>query len=726
MQEDDSRTGRRDTTGRPKGGVDRRRFLLGLGTVAGAGVLAACGGTGTPGGPSTTRRPYSSLTGPDMSGAAPGVRVQDDLFRHVNGAWYDSFQIPPEKPSGGGMETLTDQVEKQLREIIESIRDAKAGSDEAKIRDTYRTFMDTAKIDAVGTAPLRSTLSAIDGAADRAALFDVVGAQQRTDGGWGVVGVSVSPDRKNSTRNLVHLTPTMGGLPSKAHYLDAQMQDVRDKYREFMRKTAELAGFADPAGTADRVIAVETNLARATWEREKYRDDNATYNLYQWTQLADLAPGFDWLRWRDLQGLTSETSKEVVVMQPDFLPAAATIWAKTDIEALKDCARMGIISTYADVLPQAFGDARFEFYERTLDGAQKQEERWKMGVTMVNTTLGEALGRLYVQKHFSAESKRQVEKLVENLKSAYRSAFERSQWMSPPTRTAAIAKLDKMTTKLGYPDKWEDYSTLEVGTSSAVENTRAVIAYTEQMTLDQLTKPVDRSKWNMLPQSVNASYVPTSNEICFPAAILQAPFFSVDNQAAVNYGAIGAVIGHEIGHAFDDSGSKYDGDGNLKDWWAPADRAEFDKRTKALIAQYNTLVPIGAAPGSTVNGAMTVGENLADLGGLGIAVEAFRLAVKNRDAGTEFADQSGSATPSASGPQAENAALVPLFLSYARSWQNKTRPEAVRESLATAMHAPPEFRTNQVVKNVDTFADTFGVRPGDGEWLEPKDRVRLW
>lgn len=711
---------------RDRRGVDRRRFLLGLGVVAGAGALAACGASGTSGGPSTARKPYSALTGPDMSGSAPGVRAQDDLFRHVNGGWYDRYQLPADKVSTGAMEELGDKVEQQLKEIIESIRDPKSGSEEAKIRDVYRAFMDVGAIDSAGIEPIRPMLAAIDSAADKTALFDVVGAQQRTDGGWGVVTLMIGPDSKNSSRNIVTVAPGGGGL-EKVQYTDPNSQKVRDDYRAYLRKIAELAGLPDPEGAANRVFAFETRMAAALWDNEKYRDVDATYNVYQWPQLTDLAPGFDWARWRDLQGVKPEASKDLVVMQPSYLTAAAQAWAETDIATLKDCARIGIVGSYSLVLPQTFGDARFEF-TKTLQGTEKQPDRWKTAVSMVDQMVGDALGKQYVKKHFSADAKRQVEKLVDNLKAAYRASLERSTWMTPPTRSAAIAKLDQITTKLGYPDKWEDYSALQTDGKSAAANLRAGRNFYTAQDLDSLTKPVDRSKWGMLPQTVNASYNPTNNEICFPAAILQVPFFSADNQAAVNYGAIGAIIGHEIGHAFDDQGSKYDGQGNVKDWWAPADRAEFDKRTQALIAQYSQLVPIGLSPENKVNGAMTVGENLSDLGGLSIAIDAFRIAVRNRDEGTEFADATSTAPSSGapSGAPSPEPSLAPLFLSYARSWQGKTRPEAVKESLTSAVHSPPEFRTNQVVKNIDAFADTFGVKPGDGEWLDPKDRVKLW
>ncbi|NMD54701.1 MULTISPECIES: M13 family metallopeptidase [Tsukamurella] len=708
-------------------GIDRRGFLVGLGLAAGAGALAACGVSDPAGGPSSAaRRPYNTLAGPDMSGAAPGVRAQDDLFRHVNGAWYDGYTMPADKVSTGAMEIMGDEVEQQLKEIVESIRDPRAGSDEAKIRDVYRTYLDTAAIEAAGTGPIRPMLAAIDGAADRAALFEVMAAQERSDNGWGIVASAIGPDGKDSTRTVVTLAPT-GGALQKDQYTDPQSENIRAAYRTYLRTTARLAALPDPEATATRIFDLESRLAAETWAPEKYRDPTATYNPYKWEQLADLAPGYDWIRWRDLQGIRADVSQDVVLVQPGFLTAAARIWAETDLETLKDRARMTIVQNYSSVLPAAFRDADFQL-AKVLQGVERQPERWKDAIGLLNGGLGEALGRLYVDKHFAGDAKHQAERLVTNIKSAFRTSFEQSPWMTPPTRSAAIVKLDKISTKIGYPDKWEDYTKLTTDPASAVGNLRALAMFANERSLDELSKPVDRSKWSMVPQTVNAQYDPTRNEICFPAAILQKPFYSPDSTAAVNYGAIGAVIGHEIGHAFDDSGSRYDGDGNLRDWWAPQDRAEFDKRAKAVIAQYDVLVPTGLGPGDTVNGELTVGENLADLGGLSVAIKAFRIAVANRDEGTEFADRDGAAAASSSAAAAStsDAVLVPLFLSYSRSWQSKTRPETAKEMLATDPHAPEELRVTQVVKNLDAFVAAFGVRPGDGEWLAPEERVTLW
>ncbi|MET9328530.1 M13-type metalloendopeptidase [Tsukamurella sp. NPDC003166] len=722
----------RDPFGRP--GFDRRRFLAGFGVLAGAGVLAACGVTGPGGGPSTSAAPPRPLTGPDLSGVAPGVRPQDDLFRHVNGAWYEGFTIPADKASFNTFTDLSDRALDQLRTIIESIKDPRTRSAEAKIRDVYDSFMDTARIDAAGADPIKPDLEAIDKAADKDALLDVSGAHQK-QGVAGLVGYYVDTDQKDSSKYVLNLVQSGIGLPDEAYYRDAKYAEVRDKYRAYLEKVASLAGLSDPPGIAARVLAFETSVAKGHWDRVRSRDATATYNPHPWQDLGKLAPGYDWDRWQRAVGIKADDAKNVVVAQPSFLTSAAKLWADTDLSTLKDHARIQVVRAYAAYLAAPIVTANFEFYSTALSGVEQQRDRWKRGVAVVEGALGEALGELYVKKHFPADAKKQAEQLVGNLRSAYRASFEDLDWMTPATRRAAAAKLEKIRTKIGYPDQWRDYADLRTDSRSIVDNVRASGEFDNAYQLAKLAKPVDKGEWLMTPQTVNAYYNPGMNEIVFPAAILQSPFFSPDAQPAVNYGGIGAVIGHEIGHAFDDQGAKYDGDGNLKDWWEPADRTEFEKRTKALIAQYDALVPAGLPPENKVNGSLTVGENLADLGGLSIAVAAYRIAVANRDAGTEGAARASiapsasagpSAAPSGSAAPASGPDLTPLFLSWGRIWRNKARQAAAIQSLATDPHAPNEFRSNQVVKNVGAFADTFGVRAGDGEWLDPKDRVKVW
>ncbi|BDH57105.1 M13 family metallopeptidase [Tsukamurella sp. PLM1] len=725
----------RDPFGLPTGGFNRRRFLAGFGVLAGTGVLAACGVSAPGGGaPSASSAPPKPLTGPDLSGAAPGVRVQDDLFRHVNGAWYDGFTIPADKASFNTFTDLSDRALAQLKAIIESIKDPRTRSNEAKIRDVYDSFMDTTRIDAAGADPIKPDLDAIDQAGDKAALLDAAGGHQK-QGVSGLVGYYVDTDQKDSSKYVLNFVQSGIGLPDEAYYRDAKYAEARDKYRAYLEKVAALAGLADAPGVAARVLAFETSVAKGHWDRVRSRDATATYNPYPWAELTKLAPGYDWDRWARAVGIKTEDAKTVVVAQPSFLTAAAKLWADTDLNTLKDHARIQVVRAYAAYLSEPFVTTNFDFYSKTLRGTEKQTERWKRGVGAVEAALGEALGELYVKRHFPADAKQQAEQLVNNLRSAYRASFAELDWMTPATRRAAAAKLEKIRTKIGYPDQWRDYGDLKTDGKSIVANVRASGEFENAHMLGKLTKPVDRGEWLMTPQTVNAYYNPGMNEIVFPAAILQPPFFSPDAQAAVNYGGIGAVIGHEIGHAFDDQGAKYDGDGNLEDWWEPADRAEFDKRTKALIAQYDALVPAGLPPENTVNGGLTVGENLADLGGLSIAVAAYRIAVANHDPGTEGAARasgapSASAAPSggasASAAPAAGPDLTALFLSWGRIWRNKAREASAIQSLATDPHAPNEFRANQVVKNVGAFADTFGVRPGDREWLDPKDRVRVW
>lgn len=704
--------------GSPSEGLDRRRFLAGSGVIAGSAVLAACGVSSPDGRVSTSSaRPARPLMGPDMSGAAPAVRVQDDLFRHVNGAWLDAYAIPAEKISFGTFDELADRALKQIREIVEGIRSPSPGSDEGKVRDFYDSFMDTARIGRQGSDPIKPDLEAIHGAADKDALLDVIGAHQR-QGVGGLVSFFVSVDRKDSSKYVLSFGQAGIGLPSEAYYRDPKHAEILGKYRAYLQKMASLAGLSDSVGVAARVLAFETAVAKGHWEAVRSRDVTATYNPYPWAELLKLAPGYDWDRWAKAVGIKADDAKNVVVLQPSFLTAAAKLWQDADLGTLKDHARVQVIRAYATYLSEPFVTTDFEFFSKALSGVEQQSERWKRAIGVTEGVLGEVLGKLYVKKHFPADVKQQAEQLVNNLLSAYRASFENLEWMTPATRRAAVDKLEKIRIKIGYPEKWRDYSSLETNSESIVGNIRSAREFWTDAQLAKLGEPVDREVWALLPQTVNASYHPSKNEITVPAAILQPPFFSPDAQAAVNYGGIGAVIGHEIGHAFDDQGSKYDGDGNLKDWWTPPDRAEFDKRTKALIAQYDTLVPAGLPPENTVNGALTVGENLADLGGLSVAIDAYRIAVANCDPGTEGAALA-SHTPA-------SPDLEPLFLTWGRTWRNKERETAAMQSLPLAAHAPSEFRANQVVKNIDSFAETFGVKPGDEQWLAPGERIKIW
>jgi putative endopeptidase len=677
--------------------LDRRAFLAALG-VCGALPATLAFDAGCSAAPAPT--------GPDLSGADNSTRPQDDLYRHVNGTWLRQYQLPPDKSSFGSFNEVAERTLTQLEAILESLPgDAAAGSDEQKLRDLYRAALDTGAIEHLGLAPVADLLSTIDDAAAKADLAAAMG-RLSSAGGDGLVSLDVGPDKKDSTRYLPALAQSGLGLPDESYYREPHHDQARTAYRDYLARIAAAAHFADPVGTAARVFDLETKIAAAQWNNVRTRDSVATYNVHSWTELDTLAPGFEWNEWLAAQTGRPDRITTVVVDEPSFLTGAARLWSDTDIATWREYLKLGVLRDFGPYLPKAFADAHFEMFNRTLRGVQQPPERWKTAVNVVNTNIGEMLGRKYVARHFPADAKNTAVGLVNNLKAAYRARFAApDNWMSPPTRAAALEKLGKIDTKIGYPDTWRDYSALTIGRGELVTSIRAANVFETNRMLAKLGTPVDRSEWGMPPQTVNAYYSPENNQIVFPAAILQPPFFDPNAEPAVNYGGIGAVIGHEIGHAFDDQGSKYDGDGDLHDWWTPADRAAFDLKTKALIAQYNALVPAGLAPDQHVDGALTIGENLADLRGLTIALAAFALA--ERKTGVNSPD------------------YTPMFFAWARIWREKTRPAALAQQLATDPHSPSEFRANQVVRNIGKFYTTFHVQPTDGLYLPEAQRVTI-
>ncbi|KAA0023695.1 M13 family peptidase [Antrihabitans cavernicola] len=675
--------------------LDRRRFLSAVAGLAAAGAVAAC--------TRTTDEPKAPLT-PDLSGADDAIRPQDDLFRHVNGKWLNDYTIPADKSRFGAFDELDDQAQENLRKIIEGINSADSGSDEQKIRDLYGSYLNTAAIDRAGTQPIADLLDAITKAQNKSDLITVMGTMT-TGGAVGLIELDVYPDAKNPTRYVANLAQSGIGLPDESYYREPDYAEQRDKYRTFVDTIGRLAALPNSAGIGDRVLAIETAIAAGHWDNVRTRDSVATYNPFPWDQLPTLAPGFDFETWAKSVGGDATKFATVIVAEPSFLTHVAGVWTATDIEGLRDYLRISVIRSYGEYLAKDIADAKFDFFSKTLKGVQQQPDRWKEGITTVDKLLGEALGKKYVAAHFPADAKKQADDLVGNLLAAYKNSFDTSDWMTEPTRKAAIEKLGKITTKIGYPDKWRDYSKLQIEKDKIVANVRAGNSFESARQLAKLGTPVTKDEWQMTPQTVNAYYDPSYNEIVFPAAILQSPFFSPDAEPAMNYGGIGAVIGHEIGHGFDDQGSTFDGDGLLRDWWTPQDRAAFDTKTKALIAQYEALVPAGLAPTQHVNGALTIGENLADLGGLSISLAALKIA-----------EQKAGNTPK----------LQDVFLSWGRIWRGKERKEAQIQGLATDPHSPTEFRCNQVVRNVPDFYAAFDVKATDKEFLPEQDRVRVW
>ncbi|HEX9178702.1 MAG TPA: M13 family metallopeptidase [Mycobacterium sp.] len=649
-------------------------------------------------------------SGIDLAYVDSAVRPQDDLFGHVNGCWLADYEIPADRATDGAFRTLFDRAEEQVRDLItQAASNPAPHTDEQRIGDLYASFLDEDTVARVGLAPLHEELTLIDEAADAATLAEVMGRLQHTGAGGGA-GVYVDTDSKDSTRYLLHVNQSGLGLPDESYYRDARHAEILAAYPRHVAAMFALVYGGDHADTAARIVALESKLAAAHWDVVKRRDADLTYNLRAFSDLPDEAPGFDWSGWVTALGSSPDTAAELVVRQPDYLTAFAALWAGEDIADWKAWLRWRVIHARAFLLTDDLVAEDFAFYGRTLSGTEQIPDRWKRGVSVVESLMGDAVGRLYVERHFPPEAKARMDVLVDNLLEAYRVSIESLDWMTPQTRQRALAKLDKFTPKIGYPNKWRDYSKFDVDRGDLYGNFRRGMAVTWDRELAKLGMPVDRNEWFMTPQTVNAYYNPGMNEIVFPAAILQPLFFDADADDAANYGGIGAVIGHEIGHGFDDQGAKYDGDGNLVDWWTDEDRTEFGARTKALIEQYDGFTPRALENGQHVNGAFTVGENIGDLGGLSIALLAYQLSLGGNRA---------SVIDGLTG-------LQRVFFGWAQVWRTKSRDADAIRRLAIDPHSPPEFRCNGVIRNIDAFYDAFDVTESDALYLEPAHRVRIW
>ena len=655
-------------------------------------------------------------SGIDLSYVDSTVRPQDDLFGHVNGRWLADYSIPADRATDGAFRSLYDRAEAQVRELITELATAgtESGTDEQRVGDLYASFLDEEQVARRGVQPLLDELGLIDAAADRGELAAVVGAFQRTGVGGGV-GMYVDTDSKNSDRYLLHLTQSGLGLPDESYYRDERHSAVLAAYPHHIAAMFALVfgGTADShTPTAHRIVALETRLAASHWDVVRRRDAEKTYNLRRFTDLASEAPGFDWSGWIASAGADEHRVAELIVRQPDFLTAFAAAWGGGEIDDWKDWARWRVIHARASVLTPDLVAEDFSFYGRLLSGTEQIRERWMRAISVVESLLGDAVGRLYVQRHFPPDAKSRMDVLVDNLREAYRVSINGLEWMTPETRLRALDKLDKFVAKIGYPKTWRDYSALTIDRNDLYGNVVRGATVASDREVAKLGGPVDRDEWFMTPQTVNAYYNPGMNEIVFPAGILQPPFFDPEADDAANYGGIGAVIGHEIGHGFDDQGAKYDGDGNLVDWWSDADRAEFGVRTTKLIDQYDSFVPrdLEGHGDERVNGAFTVGENIGDLGGLSIALMAYQLSLGD-NAAPEIDGMTG---------------VQRVLFGWAQVWRTKSRrPEAIRR-LATDPHSPPEFRCNGVVRNIDAFYEAFDVDETDGLYLEPDERVRIW
>ncbi|MGB8179140.1 MAG: M13-type metalloendopeptidase [Acidimicrobiales bacterium] len=644
------------------------------------------------------------------------VRPQDDLYRYMNENWMKRTPIPADRAGYGNFDKLREDSEAAIREIVEEAGAANESAETQKFRDLYASFMDQERVDALGAEPLRDDLDLVDTVSTLHELVTVTGQLQR-GGLSGLFGVFVDNDPGNPERYLVFLEQGGISLPNENYYREEQFASVRDAYLLHIARMLELAGLDEAPARAKRVFDLETEIAQRHWDNVRTRDSEKTYNLMEWESVRDLfiaglAAGGESVsldQWASAFGAPEHALSEVVVREPSFFRDLGELFDETRLESWRDWLRWKVVHGYASYLSADFVEEQFDFYGRTLTGALELRERWKRGVSLVEGVLGEAVGQIYVERHFPPASKTRMDELVANLVEAYRQSISTLEWMTPATRERALEKLAAFTPKIGYPAKWRDYSALTIDPGDLIANVRASNEFEFRRELAKIGAPIDRDEWFMYPQTVNAYYNPGFNEIVFPAAILQWPFFDARSDDAANYGGIGAVIGHEIGHGFDDQGSKFDGTGKLTDWWEPADRDAFETRTRSLIDQYNALSP-EETPGQHVNGALTIGENIGDLGGLGIAWKAYLIALN------------GAEPPVIDGLTGAER----FFLSWAQVWQYKARSEEVARRLAIDPHSPPEFRCNQIVRNIDEFYDTFNVNESDALWLEPDRRVTIW
>ena len=644
----------------------------------------------------------------------PKTRPQDDLYRYVNGAWLERTEIPDDKARWGSFHIIAEQAEAHVRDIIVESQSAEPGTETRKIGDLYASFMDAAQVEQLGAAPIADALARVDRIDGIPALLQTV-AELEIEGVSGMIASFIEPDPGNPQRYVVFAVQGGLSLPDESYYRLENFAATREAFRGYAATMLTLAGVPEPEGQAERLFALETELATHHWDNVRSRDSVATYNLMPWDAVVELA-GVDLGPWRDaLTHGRPEKAAEINVYQPSFLTGLGTLLSEERLEDWKAWLRLRIVRTFAPYLSSAFVDANFAFYGTQLTGVPVNRERWKRAVSLVEGAMGEAVGKVYVERHFPPQAKEEMDELVANLIEAYRQSIADLEWMTPATRERALEKLAAFTPKVGYPVKWKDYSALEVDAADLVGNVRRAAQWSHEQELAKLGGPIDRDEWFMTPQTVNAYYNPLMNEIVFPAAILQFPFFELDRDAAANYGGIGAVIGHEIGHGFDDQGSAFDGTGALNDWWTDEDRAAFQERTAILIEQYNALVPRGLAAENTVNGALTIGENIGDLGGLGIAIKAYRLHLQ----ATGSTDPDGPVIDGLTGIQR-------LLLSWAQIWQQKSRDAETVRLLTIDPHSPNEFRCNQIVRNVDEFYSAFDVTPSDELWLDEDKRVTIW
>lgn len=659
-------------------------------------------------------QPSELVSGIDLSIISEMTRPGEDFYRYGNAGWLDATQIPPDRADYGIFAILDDQTQEQVRAIIDEVAamaDHEPESAAQKVGDFYRSYVDLETRNALGIAPLQGMLQTVSSAEDPDALVAVMGRLHRLGIG-APLGVYVSVDARSSDAYIVYVTQSGLTLPDRDYYLvdEPRYVELRSQLADYARDLLAAAEF--PASEdrslealAEEIVQIETEIAQAQWTKTENRDPEKTYNRVESDELQVMTAAFRWNAFREAYGIDAQ--QPLVVRQPTYFAALGTILQAHDLQAWKAYITFRAVDAYAGSLSEELERRQFAFHGTAISGVDEQRPLWQRAVRTTGSVLGELVGQLYVERHFAPEAKQRMNELVENLKIAFAQRIQTRPWMGEGTKKQALEKLAKFNTKIGYPDVWKSYDELKVGTESLAANMLAAAEFETQRDLDKLGGPIDRDEWHMTPQTINAYYSPTMNEIVFPAAILQPPFFNLKADDAANYGGIGAVIGHEISHGFDDKGSKFDGKGNLRNWWTEEDRAEFEKRAQGLIEQFNAYMPI---EGMSINGELTLGENIGDLGGLSVAYDAYRLSLEGKEA------------PVIDGLTGDQR----FFLGWSQIWRRLYRDAELRKRLLTDPHSPSRYRVNGIVRNMDAFYDAFEIKPDDPLYLAPEDRVRIW
>jgi len=647
-------------------------------------------------------------SGIDLQYMDTSIAPGDDFYRYVNGIWLSNTEIPADQSNYGAFTALADEAEENLRTIIEeaAATDAAVGSDLQKVGDFYQSFMNENLIETLGINPLAESLAEISAADDKAELMQVITALNYI-GVQMPFGFYIDVDERQTDQYVANVFQSGLSLPDRDWYLVSDNDSyltARQAYSNYISEVMSLAGFSNGEDIADSVLQIENRIAEAHWDRVQNRQRELTYNKLSIDDLQNLAPAIDWAA--TMQGLGMFTD-EFIISQPSYFEALSTIWSEVGLAQWRNYTSFKLVNAFASYLSQDFIDAKFAFEGGVLSGLEENRPRWKRGVDAVDSALSEIVGKLYVERYFKEEAKERMDVLIENLRDGFRVGIDELEWMTETTKAEAQAKLAKFTTKIGYPDEWKDYSGVDVLENDLVGNVMRSRRFEHNREVSKLGQPIDRGEWFMTPHTVNAYYNPNMNEIVFPAAILQPPFFNVEADDAVNYGAIGAVIGHEFSHGFDDQGRKSDGDGMLRDWWTEADAAAFSERANALVAQYNQFEVL---PGKFLNGEFTLGENIGDLSGLAVAYKAYQLSLNGEEA------------PVIGGFTSDQR----FFMGWGQVWRRLYRDENLEVRITSDPHSHSEARANGTLRNIDSWYEAFDVQVGDALYLPPSQRVKIW